>query len=139
MQDYAIYRHFLDIKQAYITGMFKALQEYDLSHNVPFVVFKEYAAMREMHDYIRTMRGMTVQNSDEYLRLRNMPTRTAKKAERKLLLTALPIQKNCSSELKEPSRQWQRLKVLTTVNGELVSAHLGFCMECYATHYYDQR
>lgn len=35
--------------------------DYDLSRNVPFVVFKEYAAMREVHDYIRTMRGLTEQ------------------------------------------------------------------------------
>ena len=67
VQDYAMYGHFLDIKQAYITGMYKALMDYDLSRNVPFVVFKEYAAMREVHDYIRTMRGLTVQSSDEYL------------------------------------------------------------------------
>ena len=72
VQDYAMYGHFLDIKQAYITGMYKALMEYDLYRNVPFVVFKEYAAMREVHDYIRTMRGLTVQSSDEYLRLRKV-------------------------------------------------------------------
>ena len=72
VQDYAMYGHFLDIKQAYITGMYKALMKYDLSRNVPFVVFKEYAAMREVHDYIRTMRGLTIQSSDEYLRLRKV-------------------------------------------------------------------
>ncbi len=70
VQDYAMYGHFLDIKQAYITGMFNALKEYDISRNVPFVVFKEYAAMREVHEYIRTMRGLTIQSNDEYLRLR---------------------------------------------------------------------
>ena len=59
-----MYGHFLDIKQAYIAGMYKALMKYDLSHNVPFVVFKEYAAMREVHDYIRIMRGLTIQSSD---------------------------------------------------------------------------
>ena len=31
VQDYAMYGHFLDIKQAYITGMYKALMDYDLS------------------------------------------------------------------------------------------------------------
>lgn len=72
VQDYAMYGHFLDIKQAYVTGMCKALMEYDLSRNVPFVVFKGYAAMREVHDYIRTMRGLTVQSNDEYLRLRKV-------------------------------------------------------------------
>ena len=71
VQDYAMYGHFLDIKQAYITGMHESTAWTMIqSRNVPFVVFKEYAAMREVHDYIRTMRGLTVQSSDEYLRLR---------------------------------------------------------------------
>ncbi len=72
VQDYAMYGHFLDTKQAYITGMFKALKEYDISRKVPFIVYKEYAAMREVHDYIRTMRGLTVQSHDEYFRLRKV-------------------------------------------------------------------
>ena len=63
--------HFLDIKQAYIIGMLKALQDYDPNRGVPFIAYKEYAAMREVHEYIRTMRtGFTVQSNDEYLRLR---------------------------------------------------------------------
>ena len=71
VQDYAMFGHFADIKQAYITGMLKALRDYDPSRGVPFVVYKEYAAMREVHEYIRTMRtGFTVQSNDEYLRLR---------------------------------------------------------------------
>ena len=51
-----MYGHFLDIKQAYVIGMLKALQDYDISRGVPFIVYKEYAAMREVHEYIRTMR-----------------------------------------------------------------------------------
>ena len=71
VQDYAMFGHFLDIKQAYITGMLKALRDYDPNRGVPFIVYKEYAAMREVHEYIRTMRtGFTVQSNDEYLRLR---------------------------------------------------------------------
>ena len=71
VQDYAMYGHFLDIKQAYVIGMLKALQGYDPERGVPFIVYKEYAAMREVHEYIRTMRtGFTVQSNDEYLRLR---------------------------------------------------------------------
>ena len=63
--------HFLDIKQAYVIGMLKSLQDYDISRGVPFIVYKEYAAMREVHEYIRTMRtGFTVHSNDEYLRLR---------------------------------------------------------------------
>ena len=71
VQDYAMYGHFLDIKQAYVIGMLKALQDYDISRGVQFIVYKEYAAMREVHEYIRTMRtGFTVQSNDEYFRLR---------------------------------------------------------------------
>ena len=71
VQDYAMYGHFLDIKQAYVIGMLKALQDYDISRGVPFIVYKEYAAMREVHEYIRSMRtGFTIQSYDEYLRLR---------------------------------------------------------------------
>lgn len=71
VQDYAMYGHFSDIKQAYIAGMLNALRDYDPGRGVPFIVYKEYAAMREVHDYIRTMRtGFTVQSHDEYLRLR---------------------------------------------------------------------
>ena len=44
VQDYAMYGHFLDIKQAYVIGMIKALHEYDPNRNVPFIVYKEYAA-----------------------------------------------------------------------------------------------
>ncbi|MBR6507504.1 MAG: hypothetical protein IKT37_07900, partial [Clostridia bacterium] len=71
VQDYAMYGHFLDIKQAYVIGMLKALQDYDPERGVPFIVYKEYAAMREVHEYIRSMRtGFSVQSYDEYLRLR---------------------------------------------------------------------
>ena len=49
VQDYAMYGHFLDIKQAYVIGVLKALQDYDPERSVPFIVYKEYAAMREVH------------------------------------------------------------------------------------------
>lgn len=71
VQDYAMVGRFSDIKQAYIIGLLNALQNYDPNRGVPFIVYKEYAAMREIHEYIRTMRtGFTVQSNDEYLRLR---------------------------------------------------------------------
>lgn len=71
VQDYAMYGHFADIKQAYVIGLLKALKDYEPKRGVPFIVYKEYAAMREVHEYIRTMRtGFTVQSNDEYLRLR---------------------------------------------------------------------
>lgn len=188
VQDYAMQGHFLDIKQAYITGMFKALQEYDLSRNVPFVVFKEYAAMREIHDYIRTMRGLTVQSGDEYLRLRKVMRlyreygqktddttiqRIAAKLQEKPelikeLITAgirntqfVDFYRQYADEDCEESREeiaaddtsdtekmffkieraervMEAFESLNYREKRMVSAHLGFCMECYATHYYDK-
>jgi DNA-directed RNA polymerase specialized sigma subunit len=188
VQDYAMYGHFLDIKQAYITGMYKALMDYDLSRNVPFVVFKEYAAMREVHDYIRTMRGLTVQSSDEYLRLRkamrlyreygqktddaaiqNIATELQEKPDLIKELIAAGIRntqfidfyRQYADEDSEESREeiaadgtsdaeklffkmelaekvMEAFESLNYRERRMVSAHLGFCMECYATHYYDK-
>lgn len=187
VQDYAMYGHFLDMKQAYITGMFKALQEYDLSRNVPFIVYKEYTAMREVHEYIRTMRGLTVQSSDEYLRLRKAMRlyreyeqmtddttiqRIAAKLQEKPelikeLITAgirntqfIDFYRQYADEDSEESREeiaadgtsetekiffkMERaekvMEVFESLNyreRRMVSAHLGFCMECYSTEYYD--
>ena len=50
-------------------GMMEALQRYDISRGVPFLVFKELPAMNAVHTYIRTMRtGYTAQSS--YVNLR---------------------------------------------------------------------
>ena len=71
VNEYAMYGHFVDLKQAYVMGMMEALQRYDISRGVPFLVFKELPAMNAVHTYIRTMRtGYTVQSSyaDENLR-----------------------------------------------------------------------
>ena len=32
--------HFADLKQAYVFGIYKALQKYDISTGVPFLIFK---------------------------------------------------------------------------------------------------
>lgn len=183
-----MYGHFLDIKQAYITGMYKALMKYDLSRNVPFVVFKEYAAMREVHDYIRTMRGLTIQSSDEYLRLRKVMRlyreygqktddatiqRIASELQEKPglikeLITAgirntqfVDFYRQYADEDSEESNEeiaadgtsdteklffkieraekiMEAFESLNYRERRMVSAHLGFCMECYATHYYDK-
>ena len=189
VQDYAMYGHFLDIKQAYVIGMLKALQGYDPERGVPFIVYKEHAAMREVHEYIRTMRtGFTVQRYDEYLRLRkamrlyrefgnkNDDTTMEKIAE------AIGTSKEDATEIircgiqnmqfvdfyrqyadedseesreevahdasSEPDKLFFKLEEAETVMAAfenlnyreraMVSAHLGFCMECYATHFYDK-
>ncbi len=188
VQDYAMYGHFLDIKQAYIAGMYKALMKYDLSRNVPFVVFKEYAAMREVHDYICIMRGLTIQSRDEYLRLRKVMRLyreygqktddatiqriAAELQEKPELIKELIIAGIRNTQFVDFYRQYadedseesneeiaadgtsdtetlffkieraekvmEAFENLNYRERRMVSAHLGFCMECYATHYYDK-
>ena len=188
VQDYAMYGHFVDIKQAYVIGLLKALQEYDPARGVPFIVYKEYAAMREVHEYIRTMRtGFTIQSNDEYLRLRkamrlfreyggkaddntikkvadNIGTSTEDAAEiircGMQNMQFVDYYRQYADEDSEESREeiahdssakpdklFFKLERAEAVMAEfeklnfreraMVSAHLGFCMECYATHYYD--
>lgn len=63
--------HFADLKQAYIFGIYKALQKYDISTGVPFLIFKEHYVKNEIDKYISTMRtGYSVQSVDEYRTLR---------------------------------------------------------------------
>ena len=182
-----MYGHFLDIKQAYVIGMMKALQDYDISRGVPFIVYKEYAAMREVHEYIRTMRtGFIVQSNDEYLRLRkamrlfreyggkadgdtikkvadNIGTSTEDAVE--IIRCGMQnmqfvdyyrqyadedseesreeVAHDSSSEpdklffkLEEAEMVMSAFENLNYRERAMVSAHLGFCMECYATHFY---
>ena len=63
--------HFADLKQAYVFGICKALQKYDISTGVPFLIFKEFYVKNEIDNYIRTMRqGYSVQSLDEYRTLK---------------------------------------------------------------------
>ena len=188
VQDYAMYGHFLDIKQTYVMGMLKALQEYDSERGTPFIVFKEFTAMREVHDYIRTMRtGFTVHSDYEYLRLRNAmrlfreyggkaddttieriawEIGTSKEDTAEIIRSGMQnmqfvdYYKQYADEDGEESREevacdnssepdklffkLERAEAVMTAFENLnyreramVSAHLGFCMECYSTHYYD--
>ena len=66
VREYAMPGHFVDVKQAYVFGMLKALKKYDSSLGVPFLVYKEYYAKNEVDEYIRTMRhGYTMPSADE--------------------------------------------------------------------------
>ena len=189
VQDYAMYGHFLDIKQAYVIGVLKALQDYDPERGVPFIVYKEYAAMREVHEYIRTMRtGFTVQSNDEYLRLRKAMALFREYGSKsdnttmEKIAEAIGTSKEDAAEIircgmqnmqfvefycqyadedseesreevahdssSEPDKIFinsERTEAIMTAFENLnyreramVSAHLGFCMECYATHFYDK-
>ena len=189
VQDYAMYGHFLDIKQAYVIGMLKALEDYDPERGVPFIIYKEYAAMREVHEYIRSMRtGFTIQSYDEYLRLRKAmrlyrelgnkcddatlekiaeAIGTSKEDAAEIIRSGIQnmqfvdFYRQYADEDSEESREevahdsssepdkiffnLERTEAVMTAFENLnyreramVSAHLGFCMECYATHYYDK-
>ena len=71
VQEYSMRGHFVDMKQAAVYGILKALSNYDIFLGVPFLVYKEYYVKNEIDDYIRTMRtGYTVQSNDEYKLLR---------------------------------------------------------------------
>ena len=71
MQETAMQGHFADLKQAYIFGICKALQKYDIYTGVPFLIFKEFYVKNEIDNYIRTMRqGYSVQSVDEYRTLK---------------------------------------------------------------------
>ena len=62
--------HFADIKQSLVTGLCKALLNYDISIS-PFLPYAQRYMEREAHNYIRTMRtGYSVQSEFEYSRLR---------------------------------------------------------------------
>ena len=186
VQDYAMYEHFLDIKQVYVIGLLKALQEYDQERGVPFIV---YAAMREVHEYIRSMRtGFTIQSYDEYLRLRKAMRlyrefgNKSDDATIEKIAKAIGASKEDAAEIircgiqnmqfveyyrqyadedseesreevaydgySEPDKLFFKLEEAEAIMAEfeklnfreraMVSAHLGFCMECYATHFYDK-
>ena len=71
MRQFFMQEHFADLKQAYISGLLKALGKYTPDGGASFVSFKEHYAEREILDYIRSMRtGFTVQSLAEYAKLR---------------------------------------------------------------------
>ena len=189
VNEYAMHGHFVDLKQAYVMGMMEALQRYDISRGVPFLVFKELPAMNAVHTYIRTMRtGYTVQSSyaDEQLRevmwqdaehgyqyddktIAAIATETgiSTKNVEEILMGGLlnmnmtdfyrhygdedseesmeEVAADGTSQTEELYLRIERAeKVMSTFESlnyrerAIVADHLGFCRECYATHYYDQ-
>lgn len=71
VQNYAMQGHFVDLKMVFVHGLYKALEKYDISQNVPFLIFAKYYYEHEIHEYIRSMRhGLTVPNNEEYKMLR---------------------------------------------------------------------
>ena len=188
VNEYAMYGHFLDLKQAFVMGMMEALQRYDISRSVPFLVFKESPAMNAVHTYIRTMRtGYTVQSSYADEQLRKVMWQYAEHGYRydEETITAISTETGISPKNVEEILQGGLLNMSitdfyrhygdedaeesfqevasdgTSQTEELyfriekaeevmaafealnyreraiVADHLGFCRDCYATHYYD--
>ena len=189
VNEYAMYGHFVDLKQAYVTGMMEALQRYDISRGVPFLVFKELPAMNAVHTYIRTMRtGYSVQSSYADEQLRKVmwqyaehgyqydedtivaiaeETKISPKNVEEILMGGLlnmnitdfyrhygdedseesleEIAADGTSQTEELYLRIEKAKkVMSTFESlnyrerAIVAEHLGFCRECYATHYYDE-
>ena len=70
---YSMQGHFSDIKQACVTGIFKALQEYEKEKNGNFITYKVRIMWNEIHEYIRQMRtGYTVPSESKYRTLRRI-------------------------------------------------------------------
>ena len=188
VNEYAMYGHFLDLKQAFVLGMMEALQRYDISRGVPFLVFKELPAMNAVHTYIRTMRtGYSVQSSyaDEQLRkvmwqfaehgyrydeesiaAISKETGISPKTVEEIMqggllnMSITEFYRHYGDEDSEESTeevaadgtsQTEELyfriekaeEVMAAFKGlnyrerAIVAEHLGFCRDCYATHYYD--
>ena len=190
VNEYAMYGHFVDLKQAYVMGMMEALQRYDISRGVPFLVFKELPAMNAVHTYIRTMRtGYTVQSSYADEQLRKVMWQYAEhgyqydedtiaaiaeeakispKNVEEILMGGLlnmnltdfyrhygdedseesmeEVAADGTSQTEELYLRMERAdKVMSTFESlnyrerAIVADHLGFCRDCYATHYYDEK
>ena len=56
IERYSMKGHFADIKQACVTGIFKALQSYDKDAHGSFITYKVRIMWNEIHEYIRQMR-----------------------------------------------------------------------------------
>ena len=73
VQRYSMFGHFLDLKDACVLGILRALDTYPAHRNIPFITYKTRIMWEEIHNYIRTMRtGFTVQSEHEYRNLRNI-------------------------------------------------------------------
>ena len=73
VERYSMQGHFADIKQACVTGIFKALQSYDKETQGNFITYKVRIMWNEIHEYIRQMRtGLTAPSENKYSTLRQI-------------------------------------------------------------------
>lgn len=189
VNEYAMYGLFADLKQAYVLGMVEALQRYDISLGVPFLVFKEFYAKNAVRRYIRTMRtGYTAQSDYADAQLRTVMWKFAEHSYRSdadtiaaisaetgispmnieeilvggyLNMNRVDFYRQCGDEdseecfeeaIADGTSQTEELyfriaqaenvmstfELLNYRERAIVADHLGFCRDCYATHYYDE-
>ena len=97
---------FGDIKQAIVLGMYKALKNYDVSQNVPFLFYKEPYVKREIMECFRqTQMGFTAQSIYEHSKLRKA---MAIWEEHKRDYSAETIQ-FIADEIKEPPEETKQI------------------------------
>lgn len=73
VERYSMKGHFADIKQACVTGIFKALENYDKDTHGAFVTYKVRIMWNEIHEYIRQMHtGYTIPSERKYRTLRQI-------------------------------------------------------------------
>ena len=180
-----MYSHFADIKMAMALGLHKALQSYDPSVGVPFMIYKNRFMKSEVHTYIRTMRtGYSVPSAAKYAVLRKAmelyhnyndksddatieriarEIRHSMKYTREIISAGLRMQAfvdffvlytddgedetredvTCDNSTNPEQVFFTALRsdavldafeVLDYRERMLISAHLGFCPECYETY-----
>lgn len=122
--------HFADLKQAYIFGIYKALQKYDISTGVPFLIFKEHYVKNEIDKYIRA--GIDSTHYTDFYR---------KYADKDGKSTSEDVTTDTTAN---PERlffkQWQAemlfaaYETLDYRERSMVADHLGFCPECYGIY-----
>lgn len=73
VERYSMQGHFADIKQACVTGIFKALQSYNKDEHGSFITYKVRIMWNEIHEYIRQMcTGYTIPSESKYRILRQI-------------------------------------------------------------------
>lgn len=65
--------HFSDVKQAYVMGILKALENYDITTGVPFKLYLLHYAQNEAIAYVRkAIYGFSVQSTAEFAKVRKI-------------------------------------------------------------------
>jgi len=65
VDEFSMRGHFLDIKEAIVFGMVKALQKFDPSLGVPFLIYKDQYVENEVDKYVCSMRHGFTMSFDE--------------------------------------------------------------------------